>query len=457
MEEEIDRGDFDEFRRLSGVQPEGCRRHCGCIDEKPSRCLYLLPKAVGRYRTDARFLEYMLENGFPTGKTSLLEAAEHDDVGLLRRLYGAGCRFRSYDDIFRCRVSPAFVHAAVEECELPLVGNFAFVVQYADADVLEYAYKHLQELRDADFVKEEKIDVVGPLGFRVAALTSKSPNAAEPGQPHDTRYGFNCYHAAIYHGTLERFEFVASRRIPMYSIDADFWRELLSQDASACSHVPTTYDGAQWRAGASERRNIKEWCLEHGFSVSSEALAAAFLYGDDALVSALLSPERAPAVVVDARALAAALLSRPLETAKQICAATALSPSVWTSVAGHLTDAQGAASDKLEWLMQVNCPRPADLIARIIAHAPKDRLDWLVRHAGVAPTSACWAALSNRYRMNDTTAMLKWLSDQGCPPDPLVAEHLDINRPHAIQIIEHVTRRMRDHMVSSSDDDSDLT
>jgi len=60
------------------------------------------------------------------------------------------------------------------------------------------------------------------------------------------------------------------------------------------------------------------------------------------------------------------------------------------------------------------------------------------RKDGIRPSRMCWAALSNRYRMQDTEAVLKWLYENGCEPDPDVCKHMDINRPYASLILDFV-------------------
>lgn len=430
MEAALVANDFDEFRRLTEDPQVGSLkcRHCSCIDDKAIKCQHLLSKAVEL--KNMKFVEYMLEHDFPVCRTSLLLAVKQGDEQLMHLLYAAGCRFASCDNIFYVIPSLSIVRAAIEKCEYPILDKFRHAVEYVDDEVLEYVYGHLLTLPQTHVGKV--IDIVGPGGYTIANIGDQ-----------DTRFGFKCYHNAIYHGTLERFIKVAQWCIPMYNIDLDFWCELLHAGKNALN--TRMYSDAAWKAKDPGRQKILAWCIEHEFSFNSHALSAAILYKNEMLTQRLLQLD--VSISIDAKVISAALLSHPLDLCKELLArgsdkALALEPNVWTSVAGGLA-CNPLATEKLTWLSDVvKCPHPHKLIASIIHHAPIERLDWLINYAGFKPTIECWAALSNRYMMDDTEKMLHWLSKHNCPLDKNVRDHMDICRPYACSIIGHVETRL---------------
>lgn len=101
------------------------------------------------------------------------------------------------------------VKVAVLECEYPMVGNFRKVIEYASDDVLEWVYEYLlSQKHDVP----DTIELIGPHG--IASHSSESII--------DGRFGWGCYHAALYNG------FLVDRGIPLFEYDKNFWEDLLA-------------------------------------------------------------------------------------------------------------------------------------------------------------------------------------------------------------------------------------
>ena len=427
MELAIENNDFESFKLLA-EKTAPCRKHCYCIDKKDlPYCAFLLEQAVRLHRVD--FIDYMLTHKFPVEKASLMEAAKHNDIELLQKLYDAGCRFMSYDDIFRYNITVATVKYAILHCECPIVGEFRSVVEYADDEALQWVYEHLCNIANTstpneltEIERRNGIQLITPSGY----MTTVPPTNE------NTVFGWGCYDAALYHGDFERFLFVVNNKIPMFSSDKSFWKNVLSEKYAVYN---LCISKSEWQTPKRKlhRQKILDWCIEHEFSLDSIALTHALEYKCDRLVNLLLDKQ----VSITSSVMSAALLHYNLDFCKELYArdCPTLKSHVWNSIAGE------CEQEKLEWLLEIQCPKPANLIADIIYFASKERLEWLLTN-GFELSMYCWAALSNRYLLDDTTEMLEWLYEKQCPLDPDVADHMDICRPYASTIMYFIDRKM---------------
>jgi hypothetical protein len=424
MEALIDNDQFDDFVKLAENTSQRTCRDIICIEKKTKYCCLLLQKAV--LNNNRKFIDYMLNNKFPTYSTYLSDAIKHNDIALLRQLYNAGCRFNTCWGIFNrnYNLNLDIVKISIEEFEYPIIGNFRRVVEHANDEILEWIYKYLAKM--PEIISDDNLEIIGPSGYQIAKIN------------HDTKYGFNCYHSAIYYGKLERFLFVANNKIPMYNMDEDFWKELLSENA-VCT---LEYSKSEWEQRKPERQKILEWCIENEFSFTSKALAAAIYYKNQKLIDLFLTKN----ILINDKVLSAAILSQDLDFCKKIYKDSALSPNIWISVASNCDQ------DKLDWLLEINCPQHDNLIANIIKNAKRERLDWLVKN-GFKPSKDCWAALSNRYMLNDTEEMLDWLFEHECPLDTEVGHHMDICRPYACDIIDYIDEKLGIKRVDTTSSD----
>lgn len=377
-------------------------------ENKPTYCSMLLERAVRNKRM--RAISYMLAAGFPTDMTSLILAVHQDDPSLLKRLYEAGCRFRKHEHLFYYKRIPSLetVKTAVE-CGFSMLGELRNIIEYAPDDVLEWAYPHICSLEIPTDAEPKEEVLIGPYGYQ--KTTS------------DPRFGWGLYDAAINHGTLLRFMFVVG--LP---IDRSFWESLLSDRPV----TNTIYTKEDWASKRLERAKIIDWCIENSFCLDSDALACAILYKHKALTAFLMDRK----VPVTPKVMSNALLAWDLPACKGLYKGPeCLSESVWLSAAID------CSQEKLEWLIEIGCPRPERLIQAIIDEAPTERLEWLVEK-GFKPTIGCWAMLSDRYMLYDTDEMLEWLWAKGCPLDHEIANHLDINRPFARDIVDFVKEKL---------------
>jgi hypothetical protein len=374
-------------------------------------------------------INFLILQGFPLDNVSLLDSTRNNNIELTKFLYDKGCRYNKYDNIFFYKPTLEMVKVAFTYCEYDIYGRFRDVVEYATDDILNWVYEwvttHQQPKNDESTNNELTI---GPSGYN---RHTQSDNI--------TQFGWGLFDAAINYGTFERFMWLVDHNFPEYNTDKYFWASLLSP-------TPVTnlaYSKENWSAKAPERQKIKEWCIQNDFNLTSEALSQAIIYEDTSLKTHLLEHTKPP---ITTPVISAACLKLPLSECKALFdPSQILKQDVWYICAKiKLTDI-----DKLYWLRELqsqsqshnqdkgHCPYPEHLLAKVIHSACKEVLDWLVAN-DVKPTLYCWVKLSNRYLLEDTEDIVEWLTTHNCPPDPNIIKRIDICRPYAVYIVDHV-------------------